>query len=600
MSSIDRKPHCLKREKSLAMPRSMLFFDTETRTIEAQNGGKTQILKLGVSCYYRRKYGRHTEKTSWIDYRDTDTFWNHLFSCCERKHKLWCIARNLTFDFTVLKGWKYLRENGYKLKFFHSKGTTTIVSVRGNGHSILFVDSLNWFRESLASTGKRIGLPKLKIDFETCSDSYLLTYCHRDVEIELENFKEFIRFLDSNTISRLCYTLGSTAMAAFLLNHYSKKIYIHNNEQAIRLERASYKGGRVECFYIGDKKDENHYVLDVNSLYPSVMYQYLYPSRYIQILQKISPDSLREHIVDKAAIAKVMIDTGEPAYAIRRERTIFPVGRFWTTLTTPELQYGFDRGHIVEVDTCVLYEQTDIFSSYVKCIYDLRMKCKSDGLGSFDVFCKYLLNSLYGKFGQKAEQWNKIGVCPDEPDRVELLFVEGEKRTRQIRYLLGEIFELVGYEECFNSFPAIASHVTAYGRLRLWDLIKKAGRQNVYYCDTDSVIVNKAGLFQLQLEIDETSLGKLKLEETTSELSIRGLKDYTTDGKNVIKGIRKTAIEIQPGCYTQEKWPTFRGTLRSGDANSYTVETITKHLHRGYTKGHVTETGLVVPFVLDE
>ncbi|GAI53833.1 unnamed protein product, partial [marine sediment metagenome] len=32
---------------------------------------------------------------------------------------------------------------------------------------------MNWFVESLAETGKRIGIPKLKIDFETCPD-YLL------------------------------------------------------------------------------------------------------------------------------------------------------------------------------------------------------------------------------------------------------------------------------------------------------------------------------------------------------------------------------------------------------------------------------------------
>lgn len=600
MSSITRKSHCLIKEKTLAMPRHLLFFDTETRSVENSNGSKTQTLKLGVVCYYRRSYGRHLQKVQWQDYYNPDTFWRFLLAHCERKHKLWVIARNITFDFTVLKGWQYLREAGYKLKFFHSKGSTTIISVRGNGHSILFVDSLNWFKESLAETGKRIGLPKLQIDFETCSDAYLLTYCHRDVEIEFENFKDFIRYLEGNNISRLCYTIGSTAMAAYLLNHYSKKIYIHNNQQAIDLERASYRGGRVECFYLGEKNNGNYYVLDVNSLYPTVMSNNLYPVKYKRLLSRLSINDAIDAVKTKSLIAKVLIKTDEPAYAVRRERTIFPVGQFWATLTTPELKYALARGHIQQITDCVLYEQADIFSTYVKRFYDLRSDFKRVNNKQFEQFTKYTMLSLYGKFGQKAEVWTKIGDCPNEPDRVELLFVEGEHRTKQIRYLLGEIYELTGHDECFNSFPAISSHVTAYGRLYLWDLIKQAGRENVFYCDTDSLFVNEVGLCRLQNHISNTSLGGLKVEQTTENLIIRGLKDYSTDAKQVLKGIRKNAVEISSGVYQQDKWPSFRGTLRSGDANIYTIETTTKVLTRKYTKGYVNYDGSITPFVLDE
>ncbi|GAH54119.1 unnamed protein product [marine sediment metagenome] len=120
---------------------------------------------------------------------------------------------------------------------------------------------MNWFVESLEKTGKRIGIPKMKIDFATCTKPELSIYCKNDVLIELENFKLFIRFLEGNKVARLCYTRGSTAMAAFLLSHYTTKIYIHNNKQAIDLERDAYKGGRVECFCLGKFHNENYYIL---------------------------------------------------------------------------------------------------------------------------------------------------------------------------------------------------------------------------------------------------------------------------------------------------------------------------------------------------
>ncbi|GAJ19388.1 unnamed protein product, partial [marine sediment metagenome] len=201
---------------------------------------------------------------------------------------------------------------GFKLKFFHNEGTCSIISVRGRFGSIVFLDIMNWFVESLARTGQRIGIPKLKIDFETCSDSFLSAYCKRDVEIELENFKRFIKFLEDNSVSRLCYTRASTAMAAYLLRHYQKRIYIHNNKEAIDLERDSYRGGRTECFYLGELKDETYYILDVNSLYPFVMRNNLYPVKYEKIAHKPTLSVISRSLKDKSVVARALIETDEP------------------------------------------------------------------------------------------------------------------------------------------------------------------------------------------------------------------------------------------------------------------------------------------------
>jgi len=457
---------------------------------------------------------------------------------------------------------------------------------------------MNYFVESLAKTGQRIGMPKLHIDFETCSDSFLSAYCKRDVEIELANFKLFIKFLESNSVARLCYTRGSTAMAAYLLRHYQKRIYIHNNEQAIELERDSYRGGRTECFYLGELQNDNYYIVDVNSLYPFVMRNNSYPVKYITQSYKVQVDALRDYLKESSVIAKVLIDTDEAVYAVRRGRTIFPIGRFWVTLTTPELLYAIEHNHLIKVERAVIYEQANIFKSYVDRFYRLRQEFKSAGVAEYEELCKKMLNSLYGKFGQKAEVWEKIGECPNEPDRVELCFEVGVVRTKQIRYLLGEIFELKGHEECFNSFPAIPAHVSAYARLHLWKLMQQVGEGNYFYCDTDSLIINEVGLCKLKEQIDNTNLGSLKVVSSPTSIVIRGLKDYSAGTKQVIKGIRRNAIEIRAGVYEQEQWPSFQGLLRAGQSDVYTVKKITKVLDRKYTKGFVNPDGTITPFAL--
>ncbi|KKL66330.1 hypothetical protein LCGC14_2146050, partial [marine sediment metagenome] len=168
----------------------------------------------------------------------------------------------------------------------------------------------------------------------------------------------------------------------------------------------------------------------------------------------------------------------------------------------------------------------------------------------------------------------------------------------RLRYLLGELFELKGHSEAYNSFPAIASHVTAYARLYLWELMQACGHGNYVYCDTDSLMVTDVGLDNLTPYLSPTELGKLKLEKTVDHLIIRGLKDYSADEKIVIKGVRKSATQISDGVYRQEQWPSFKGIFKSTDANRYVVKHVTKHLTREYTKGDVGDNGVITPFVL--
>ena len=598
MSSIARRPHILRREKTLAVPREVIFYDTETKQTELENGSTRQSLKMGWACYYQRAYGRHSAKTRWYFYRDNFSFWQFVCKHLRRKQKLWVISHNLSFDFTIVNGWHYLNQVGFKLKFFHNNGTTCIISVRSRYGSIVFVDSMNWFIGSLESLGRRLGIPKIQVDFDNCTDEQLSMHCKQDVEILLAGYQDFVRFLQGNHVSRVCFTIGSTAMAAYLLNYYDHKIYIHNNREAIDLERASYRGGRTECFYIGELTDGNYYVLDVNSLYPCVMYHSRYPVKYLQSVDEPSLEALSGNLATKAAIARVLIKTDEPAYAVKRDRTIFPTGLFWTTLCTPELVYALKRGHLLKIDRVVYYDQAPIFRRYVKRFYELRQDFRSAGVESYEYICKKLLNSLYGKFGQKAEVWKKVGECLGQPDRTELAFYSDSNRRGLVRYLLGDIWELVGYEECFNSFPAISSHVTAYGRMYLWEIMKVAGTGNYFYCDTDSLMVNEVGLCNLNKYMDETALGCLKVVETTPTLTIRGLKDYSTARKCVVKGIRKNARVLREGVYEQEVWPTLKGILRAGSSDTYTVKTQTKVLNRKYTKGFVTAQGKVWPLVL--
>ncbi|GAJ05595.1 unnamed protein product [marine sediment metagenome] len=92
----------------------------------------------------------------------------------------------------------------------------------------------------------------------------------------------------------------------------------------------------------GEPDYKSFYVLDVNSLYPFVMRNNEYPVKYICKLPKSTIKELTEYIKIKAVVARVLIETNKPVYAVNRDRTLFPIGVFETVLTTLQI-----HGHVL-------------------------------------------------------------------------------------------------------------------------------------------------------------------------------------------------------------------------------------------------------------
>ncbi len=105
------------------------------------------------------------------------------------------------------------------------------------------------------------------------------------------------------------------------------------------------------------------------------------------------------------------------------------------------------------------------------------------------MFKKTGLNNIFGKLCQKGNKsQTKIG---DENQYSALLLDSTVELTNDVISRSDPNRILMQYKktEEFVENPihanlVIASHITAYGRLRLFSLMKKIGLTNVAYCDT--------------------------------------------------------------------------------------------------------------------
>lgn len=596
-----RKPHVLKGNKTTQLPYNFIFFDCETLPKKISETRTEQVFRLAVA--YHVRYESKQERPTLVPgyFTSRMALWRWISNKATTGKRLYVVAHNAEFDFRVSGGFEWLPHYGWDMVKGLYDSTMFTIFWRKKRATIIVVNSYQWLPVPIQALGDMLDVPKKEMpEWEAPTDEWF-DYCERDVEIlakSVDAYRSMVREHDLGTFS---LTIASQAFNAFRHRFERAPIYIHNVESVLALERDGYYGGRVECYRLGTFKGGPYYKLDVNSMYPSVMASSVYPARMVARVYSPPVSLLWKAVTWSYVIARCKLATVRPFYPKRfKNKLMFPTGEFWTVLHRPELLTALLWGHVTEVEEFAVYDAGDVFSNYVHTLYRLRQQYIEEGNAPFAFIVKLLLNSLYGKFGQRGRETTHVGYDAKNPCWMKEAYDPKTSLPIIYRCINGKVWRTERQGEAYNSFPAIAGAVTSYGREMLLNLILKAGWDNVFYVDTDSLIVNPAGLDRLQQTLSPTDLGGLKVEGEASEMTILGLKRYTFGGDVKNKGIKKGAIEIEPGVFEVEKWRQIRSALEEGDLGHYYVDTVQIHLQGTYDKGTVMSDGSVVPIVLKE
>ncbi len=586
--------------KSKRIPAIWLVTDTET-TARTDSKGEAQRFKLGWVCTWIVGADAQTISQDWQHFIDEVEYCKHIHDQAMKYGRVMLVGHNIFFDLQGSGFFEYFRRWGWDLKFYYDRGLTYLLKCTREGADLTAASTTNWYDCSLASLGKLINLYKFQINFENASTSSLLRYCKRDTEILVRAMSYYLQFISVNDLGPFCLTKASQAFAAYRHRFMDRQILIHNDTEVSELERAAYMGGRVECFFLGHCHGGPFVSLDINAMYPYVMDKYEYPCRLVDYQTNYLPDHYLQILDRFAVVCEAELQTEEPIYAVRiKKRVIFPVGRFRAFLCTEGLRRALKAGHVVKIIRVAVYQKAKLFGPYVQGIADLREQYNKQKNKIMVKLCKYLHNSLYGKFAQK----NIVTELADNDTaqryfREEIIdLVAGGVVTRT--FMMNKIIVQYDQGEAPNSFTAIAAHITENGRLALWDIISGVGRSRVLYCDTDSVKIREKDLQYVRWPVHQTRMGALKVEETCRKLVISGAKNYRTNTHRVIKGIPKSAVEISPGTFEYTTFHRQVSHLRDGQIVGAKVFTTTRTLKAPYRKGIVHDDGTVTPYRLPD
>jgi hypothetical protein len=395
-------------------------------------------------------------------------------------------------------------------------------------------------------------------------------------------------------------TLPALAMKIYKAHYMSKNtIYqmLGNVEKDIR---ESYTGGAVDVYITNNTyntSDEKLYYYDVNSLYPTVM-----SSMEMPIGKPIAFDGdIRS--VDPEAFGFFYCEITSPYYIehpiLQRRiktkdgtRTIAGLGTWEGWILSGEMDNAVNYGYSFNIIRGYKFAKKNIFKGYVEKLYKLRLEYSSGT--PMNLVAKLLMNSLYGKFGMKPEN-ACIDIYDQSIEGLASLQSHIERNEESIQDIIKldthtvvvtggvSIAKYNQVEDIYHGLDvniAIASAVTSGARV-IMSKVKNNPEFDLYYTDTDSVVINKP----LPQEMVGSSLGQFKLEHEITKAVFLAPKVYgfeTINGQEIvkIKGVAKEHVAKfgvsdlngllileSSRLIQQKKWfkDTFQGSIEVAD-----------------------------------
>lgn len=396
----------------------------------------------------------------------------------------------------ILSEIPYLRKNFY-LSFIDISSAIilTLQSKKNKKLKWVFGDSYLLFFSSLKKIGSEMDL-EVKKSEHNHNEIFKITnkniaYNRDDCLTLYLAIKKFLVLLD---ITKPRLTLAATSLYIFKKKFFNFSVLKVLRTDTEKFVRNSYAGGRVEIFKPYMK---NGYCYDFNSLYPSVMIEEMPAGTYVWTKKR-----------NKKKIGFYQVEIFLPYMKIpctpfKSSKLIFPYGTWEAVLSGIELDLLEKNGGSYIIKNGIEFtKKKKYFKAYVEHFFEIKAKNKIKNPALYYI-SKLMLNSLYGKFGQRRDT-QKIFLLDDE-----------DKKIKKMTGIYNTEMNLYFQDTLTNSKhikPYISAYITSLARVKLFKLMQDIGYDHVYYCDTDSVYIDK--------KIDDnvnSDLGGLELEHECND-----------------------------------------------------------------------------------
>lgn len=506
--------------------------------------------------------------------------------CEERKENDTVFFHNLKFDSQFIMNYLFKNDYIHTVNPEDKKSRTfnTLISDKGlyyqvevifekkgkKVNKVVFQDSLKLIPLSVEAIAKSFKLPisKLEIDYEAHNNLPIGSPLTKDEEEYIKHDVQIvayaIEYFYSQGLDRM--TIGSCALAEYkkiITKRDFKRFFpIPKYHQDVK---QSYRGGFTYLNpEFAEKTIKNGIVLDVNSLYPSVMYDsYLPYGTPIFFKGKYEKDNIYplytqmircQFELKPGKIPTIQIKYG---YNFRANEYLTSSGdtEVVLCLNSVDMELFLDHYEVYNLEYISGWKfksAQGLFTDYIDKWSNNKIQAKKDGNHGLYLISKLFLNSLYGKFGTDTRVRSKIPYMGEDN---EIHYKDGEEEEKDGIYI------------------AMASFITSYARKKTISSAQKImdnyreGKSNIQfvYADTDSLHCISPN-FELPegLDIDPTKLGAWKYESKFNKAKFLRQKCYIENSTEDIENdnpdyeLKITVAGMPKGCYPYVNFKNFK------------------------------------------
>lgn len=593
--------HYVKENQQCRIPRRWVYLDTETYLVG--DGGRHELRwRLGVTIFeHRDNHGKQ-----WVDpevkrWTNDLSMWAYIDSCTKPKARTVVVAHNIGFDIRVSDALTHLPALGWTMKMMSIGWRNLTMTWTKDGATMLLVDFMSWVPKSLADIGVMIGKGKLPMPDWEASDDTWFTYCERDAWVLRDANRELVDWVESENLGNWQRTGAGMAWSNWRHVHLSHKVLVHADETARDAEAVGVATARCEAWRWGKNTTGPYVEWDFPMAYASVCLTAELPTSLMSHHWNPKWSSFSARSPGQRALLTATVTTEVPTLPVKSEAGwLWPVGTFTSTWWEDEVHNAVRYGATVELHHAITYKAAPILAEWATWVCGVV----NDPTAAYSplqrAWAKHASRALIGRFGARFPLWEPWGAASRPGIDLAGFYDMDTGQLGQMLNMGGECFVAHEKDWTADAMPAVMGAVMSECRIRLWTVLQVAGLDNVVYCDTDSVIVNREGDRRLAEYTDHGQGWGIRPKGRYRSLEVMGPRQMVIDGKGRISGVSKKAHRADTSTWVGEKWDGVTTTLMSGSPNTVVIrDTVWKvpgiDRRRVHVPGGTTENVRVHP-----
>lgn len=592
----DVRAHYIRSNENARIPSRFIILDSESDR-KRDKKGETQSWSLAVATFLTwNKKG--VCETSTSRFETPMALWEACSDFTRTGRRTVLYAHNLNYDLRICQALSLLPKLGWQLRDMRLDGRGSWSKWSREKASLTLCDSASIFPVSLDILGKTLGIPKLPLP--PCGQrEKLFQRCERDVAILTDAISRYVTWLRTGECGNWQMTGASQAWSQWRHSHYTHKILVHDNADALAAERAAMHAGRCEAWRWGKYSKDVFYEYDWQNSYPRIARDSQLPTKLCGTVTAPGAKSMEALITKYCVLAELEITTTVPCVPASHDgRVLWPTGTFRSVLWDPEIRLLRESGASFRVRRAWLYKREPALKGWAEWILSSLHSKNSPCEPWKMLILKHWSRALIGRFGMRYRSWEHFATAPESRVFMSQLLDSSDGSLKELMQIGSDIFTSGELKEIDDGCPQITGYIMSEARAKLWRASQLIGPDHVFYMDTDSLLVDSSGHQKIQSRYDVGIFDGLRSKGRYRRMELYGPRAIVLDKRPSVSGLPKSATRMSGTAWQGDVWRGAMESVRRGEHDSVRIAHSIHRLRYNSHRRYFDADGRTRPYVL--